>query len=547
MNTASNAWQNLKEHGRDMNNTTLNQLFECDADRFNRFSVCLDDFLVDYSKNLLTDETMALLAQLAIKSNLVERINEMFSGSAINISENRAALHTLLRESKPTSSSGMNIERLKQVQESLSKMTTFAEGIQSGKLTGSTGKPFNNILHIGVGGSVLGPSMAVKALAPYSKNSIAIQFVKNVDGADLHDKMSNLDPETTLILVASKTFLTQETMLNAWSARTWITKALGPKSVGNHFAALSSNLKQTEEFGILPERHFELWDWVGGRYSLWSAIGLPILISIGSKNFRQLLSGAHQLDNHFRNCSLEKNIPVILGLISIWHRSILGYKSHAIIPYDQRLELLIAHIQQLQMESNGKSINRDGSEIPTASSGVIWGEVGTNAQHSFFQLLHQGSDVIPCDFLIAANAHHDLQHHHETLIANCFAQSQALMKGRNLEETKNHLRKKGLLLADIERIAPHATFPGNRPSTTILYKKLDPKTLGMLIATYEHKTFVEGAIWNINSFDQWGVELGKELASQLLPAVKMEPGPSELDGSTSGLIDQIRGFQKVIH
>ena len=256
------------------------------------------------------------------------------------------------------------------------------------------------------------------------------------------------------------------------------------------------------------------------------------------------MSGAHQLDNHFRNCSLEKNIPVILGLISIWHRSILGYKSHAIIPYDQRLELLIAHIQQLQMESNGKSINRDGSKIPTASSGVIWGEVGTNAQHSFFQLLHQGSDIIPCDFLIAANAHHDLQHHHETLIANCFAQSQALMKGRNLEETKNHLLKKGLLLADIERIAPHATFPGNRPSTTILYRKLDPKTLGMLIATYEHKTFVEGAIWNINSFDQWGVELGKELASQLLPAVKMEPAPSELDGSTSGLIDRIRGFQK---
>ena len=509
MNKASNAWQNLKQHSRDIKNTTLNQLFECDADRFNRFSVCLDDFLVDYSKNLLTDKTMALLAQLAIKSNLIERINEMFSGSAINISENRAALHTLLRASKPTSPSGMNIERLKQVQESLSKMTAFAEGIQSGKLTGSTGKPFKNILHIGIGGSVLGPSMAVKALAPYSQNSIAIQFVTNVDGADLHDKISNLDPETTLILVASKTFLTQETMLNARSARTWIEKALGTKSVGNHFAALSSSLKQTEEFGILPERHFELWDWVGGRYSLWSAIGLPILISIGSENFRQLLSGAHQLDNHFRNSSLEKNIPVILGLISIWHRSILGYKSHAIIPYDQRLELLIPHIQQLQMESNGKSMGRDGSKIPTASSGVIWGEVGTNAQHSFFQLLHQGSDIIPCDFLIAANAHHDLKHHHETLIANCFAQSQALMKGRNLEETKTHLRKKGLLQADIERIAPHATFPGNRPSTTILYKKLDPKTLGMLIATYEHKTFVEGAIWNINSFDQWGVDLGK--------------------------------------
>ena len=390
MNKASNAWQNLIQHSRDMKNTTLNQLFECDADRFNSFSVCLDDFLVDYSKNLLTDETMALLAQLAIKSNLVERINEMFSGSAINISENRAALHTLLRASKPTSPSGMNIERLKQVQESLSKMTTFAEGIQSGKLTGSTGKPFKNILHIGVGGSVLGPSMAVKALAPYSKNAIAIQFVTNVDGADLHDKMSNLDPETTLILIASKTFLTQETMLNARSARTWITKALGTKSVGNHFAALSSNLKQTEEFGILPERHFELWDWVGGRYSLWSAIGLPILISIGSENFRQLLSGAHQLDNHFRNCSLEKNIPVILGLISIWHRSILGYKSHAIIPYDQRLELLIAHIQQLQMESNGKSINRDGSKIPTASSGVIWGDVGTKDHDSFYQHIQQG-------------------------------------------------------------------------------------------------------------------------------------------------------------
>ena len=544
MNTASDALKKLRHHSQDISKKTINSLFKDDPDRFEKFTANLDGLLVDYSKNLLTEDTIRLLRQLTITCGLAEHIEKMFSGERINTSENRPALHTLLRASENSPTSLANISSFKQVQTSLAKMTDFADRIRSGQCTGSTGKLFKNILHIGVGGSVIGPSMAIRALSPYSQNSIPIQFVSNIESSDLYDKISILDPETTLILVASKTFLTQETMLNAWSAKDWITQSLGNEAVGFHFAALSSNTEQTQQFGIQPEKCFGLWEWVGGRYSIWSAIGLPILISIGSDHFKQFLMGAQTVDEHFTTCPVEKNIPILLGLIGIWHRSILGYASQAIIPYDQRLELFVSHIQQIEMESNGKSVRLDGSKITTATSGVIWGETGTNAQHSFFQLLHQGSDIIPCDFLIAALSHNELPKHHETLIANCLAQSQALMQGRNLEQTKAHLRDKGLSETDVEKIAPHATFVGNRPSTTIMYEKLDPKTLGMLIAIYEHKTFVQGVIWNINSFDQWGVELGKELANQLLPTLKARKTPDHLNQSTYGLIDRVKVIRK---
>ena len=544
MKTENNAWKNLRQHSQAISKKTISSLFKDDPDRFEKFSINLDGLLVDYSKNLLTEDTIQLLRQLAIISDLADHREKMFSGEAINTSENRPALHTLLRTSENSLTSLNNISSFKQVETSLAKMNDFANRVRSGQCTGSTGKPFKNILHIGVGGSVIGPSMAIRALAPYSQNSIPIQFVSNIESSDLYDKISTLDPETTLILVASKTFLTQETMLNAQSAKDWIIQRLGNEAVGSHFAALSSNTIKTQQFGIQPEKCFDLWDWVGGRYSIWSAIGLPILISIGSVYFKQFLIGAQTVDEHFLNCPVEKNIPIILGLIGIWHRSILGYASQAIIPYDQRLDLFVSHIQQIEMESNGKSIGRDGSKTTTATSGVIWGETGTNAQHSFFQLLHQGSDIVPCDFLIAALSHNELPNHHEILIANCLAQSQTLMQGRNLEQTKVHLRNKGLSTTDVEKIAPHATFAGNRPSTTMMYEKLDPKTLGMLIAIYEHKTFVQGVIWNINSFDQWGVELGKELANQLLPILKAQKTPDHLNQSTSGLIDRAKIIRK---
>ena len=540
MNKVNSTWSALKDHSHALDKKTLSELFNNEQNRFQKYSIYLEELLVDFSKNLLTDDTIHLLTELAVESGLIEKRNDMFSGKIMNVSENRPALHTALRASKeqPVHLKGVNI--FDKVQATLSKMTSFADDVRSGKCAGVTGKPFKNILHIGVGGSVIGPSMVIRALSPYGHKRITTHFVSNVDSSDLQEKISKLDPETTLILVASKTFLTQETMVNARSAKKWVIKNLGQAAVAQHFVSLSSNSEQTRLFGITIERSFDLWDWVGGRYSLWSAIGLPILIAIGPDRFKQLLDGARIVDEHFYNSPLERNIPVILGLIGVWHRSILGYNSHAIIPYDQKLDQLTAHIQQIDMESNGKSVGFDGLGIKTATAGVLWGETGTNAQHSFFQLLHQGSDIVPCDFLIAATSHDELPDHQETLIANCLAQSQALMQGRNIKETKNQLRKNGLSQSEIEKIAPHATFVGNRPSTTLIYRMLDPKTLGMLISIYEHKAFVQGIIWNINSFDQWGVELGKELANKLIPTLKGGKKPEDIDASTSGLIDRVQ-------
>jgi len=403
-------------------------------------------------------------------------------------------------------------------------------------VTGEGNKPFTDVVHIGIGGSVLGPAMITQALAPYHRSGLRVRFVSNVDGADLGDTLAGLDPATTLFLIASKTFTTQETMLNAASARRWITEALGEAAVARHFAALSSNNEAAGAFGVAPERVFGFWDWVGGRYSSWSAIGLPVAIAIGADRFRELLSGARRMDEHFASAPLSENIPATLGLIGIWHRSVMGYSSHAVIPYDQRLSRFTAHLQQLDMESNGKTARLDGTPVGQATAGVLWGEAGTNVQHSFFQLLHQGTDIVPCDFLVAANPHEEMDGHHEVLVANCLAQSQALVTGRTAADAKALMMDGGMPEAAADALAPHRAFPGDRPSTTLIYARLDPRTLGMLVALYEHKVFTQGVIWGVNSFDQWGVELGKELANGLLGPVKGEAPPGGVDGSTTGLL-----------
>jgi glucose-6-phosphate isomerase len=530
------AWQDLKRHRADISATSLNQMFARDARRFDSFSLTLDDLLVDFSKNLVTQETLRLLRQTAELSGLAERRDAVMSGEKGNVSENRAALHTALRAPRNTVITVDGRDVVPEVHAVLDRVRDFAEAVRSGALTGANGEAFRDVVHIGIGGSVLGPAMITQALTPYHHERARVHFVSNVDGAHLHDTLINLEPATTLFLIASKTFTTQETMLNAASARRWVTDALGEGAVAGHFAALSSNLDTVAAFGIPADRTFGFWDWVGGRYSLWSTIGLPVAIAIGADRFGELLAGARRMDEHFATAPLDANIPVTLGLIGVWYRSILEYGSHAIIPYDQRLTRLTAHLQQVDMESNGKSTRLDGTPVTTATAGVLWGEAGTNVQHSFFQLLHQGTDIIPCDFLVAAQPHEDMPGHHDLLLANCLAQSQALMVGRDTETAKALLLEKGMDPVEADALAPHRAFSGNRPSTTLLYRQLDPRTLGMLIAMYEHKVLVQGALWGINSFDQWGVELGKELASDLLPAIQGGAAPSSTDGSTLGLL-----------
>jgi glucose-6-phosphate isomerase len=421
----------------------------------------------------------------------------------------------------------------------LDAMSAFADAVRSGKAMGATGKAITDVVNIGIGGSDLGPAMATLALAPYHDGPRA-HYVSNIDGAHIHDTLKGLDAETTLFIIASKTFTTVETMTNAATARRWIETALGPAAVGKHFAAVSTALDLVAKFGIAPERVFGFWDWVGGRYSMWGAIGLPVMIAIGPDNFRALLAGAHEMDEHFRTAPLNRNLPTLLGLVGWWHRVVCGYPARAVIPYDQRLSRLPAYLQQLDMESNGKSVTIDGGHVATPTGPLVWGEPGTNGQHAFFQLLHQGTDVIPVEFLAAANGHEpELKHHHDLLLANCLAQSEALMKGRTLEEARSQMLAKGIMPEQVEKIAPHRVFSGNRPSVTILYRLLDPHTLGRLIALYEHRVFVEGVLYDINSFDQWGVELGKELATQLLPVVEGKENAAGRDASTAGLVAQI--------
>ncbi|MEO1700841.1 MAG: glucose-6-phosphate isomerase [Pseudomonadota bacterium] len=513
--------------------------FSADPARFANHSLFADNLLLDWSKCLVTKQTIELLIEAARAADLEARRDAMFAGEKINITEDRAVLHTALRNRSNKAVTVDGADVMPDVKDVLSRMSTFCEAVRDGSLPGSTGKPFTDIVNIGIGGSDLGPAMAVRALAPYHDGP-RCHFVSNVDGADIADTLNALEADTTLFVVASKTFTTIETMTNAKTARSWLVEKLGEDAVNAQFCAVSTALDKVADFGIDDARVFGFWDWVGGRYSLWGAIGLPIMLAVGPNDFIRFLDGAHAVDSHFQEAPLSENIPVMLGLIGWWHRVICGHASRAIIPYDQRLARFPAYLQQLDMESNGKGVTIDGQQVAVTGP-TVWGEPGTNGQHAFFQLLHQGTDVIPVEFLVAAHAHEDEAHkiHHELLLANCLAQSEALMKGRTLQEAKAQLLAKGMDEEKADDIAPHRVFSGNRPSVTIIYDKMDPYTLGRLIALYEHRVFVEAQLFGINAFDQWGVELGKELATGLLPVIQgVEPADTR-DASTAGLVKHI--------
>lgn len=538
------AFAALTEHRRAMRDQRVAALFAADPARFSRFSARLDDMLLDYSKCAVTDATMALMFDLARAAGVGAMREGMFSGEAINVTEQRAVLHTALRRRDDGALRVKGVDVMGDIRAELARLAVFARELRAGRIGGADGGAFTDVVNIGIGGSDLGPAMASLALAPYHDGP-RLHFVSNIDGAHLADTLKRLDPARTLLIVSSKTFTTVETMTNARSARAWLAAALGEAAVGLHFAAVSTALDKVAAFGIAPERVFGFWDFVGGRYSLWSAIGLPLMLAIGPDRFGEFLAGGAAMDTHFRSAPFSENVPVLLGLIGIWHRDICGYATRAVIPYDQRLARLPAYLQQLDMESNGKSVTREGRPVTRPTGPVVWGEPGTNGQHAFFQLLHQGTDVIPVEFILGASGHEpNLAAHQDLLIANCLAQAQALMLGRDQTATKARLLADGLGEAQADRLAPHKTFPGNRPSTTLLYRKLDPFTLGRLIALYEHRVFVEAAIWDINAFDQWGVELGKELATALLPVVEGVAPPTGLDGSTAGLAAEVIGLRQ---
>jgi glucose-6-phosphate isomerase len=518
------------------------EAFARDPDRFGRFHVVLDDLLYDFSKQRIDASTIGMLVSLAEAAEVEAKREAMFRGDIVNPTERRAALHTALRDltSQPVFVDGRDVAP--DIASERARMLAFADDVREGRVRGALGQPMTDVVNIGIGGSDLGPAMAARALSPYAPLQLHTHFVSNVDGADIADTLHGLDPARTLFIVSSKTFTTQETMTNARSARDWITGALGAEAVSDHFAAVSTKLDKVAEFGIQAGRVFGFWDWVGGRYSLWSSIGLPLAIAIGPAEFEEFLSGGADVDRHFREAPIDRNIPMLMGLLSVWNRNILGHASHAVIPYDQRMGRFPAYLQQLQMESNGKSVQSDGSKAVTATGPVVWGEPGTNGQHAFFQLLHQGTEIVPLDFIAAAKpTHTDDPHHHELLLANCFAQGEALMRGRTQAEAERLTAAQGVSASEAERLAPHKSFSGSRPSSTLLYAQLSPRTLGRLIALYEHKVFVEAAVWNINPFDQWGVELGKELASRLAPIVA-DPSAdlTALDPSTAGLIAHTR-------
>ena len=519
----------------------MRQRFADDPDRFRSFSLSLDDFTFDYSKNLIDAETLALLMDLAAAAGVEERRAAMFAGEAINTTENRPALHVALRAPPDATYmvGGRNV--VADVQDTLARMADFADGVRAGTIAGDGG-PFTDVVNIGIGGSDLGPAMATRALAPWHDGPRA-HFVSNVDGVHIRETLADLDPARTLFLVSSKSFTTTETMTNAASARGWITAGIGEDKVGDHFVAISTALDKVAQFGIRPERIFGFWDWVGGRYSVWSAIGLSLMIAIGPSRFHQFLDGGRAMDDHFRDSPLAASMPVVLAMIGIWYRNVMGYPTYAVLPYDQRLERLPAYLQQLDMESNGKHVRTSGETVSGRTGPIVFGEPGTNGQHAFYQLLHQGTDVVPCDFLMAAegdDAGVDDDHHHMLLLANCLAQSEALMRGKTLDEVRAELKAAGMEADAIERLAPHKVCRGNRPSNTLLYRRLEPRTLGMIVALYEHKIFVQGTVWGIDSFDQWGVELGKTLAKELLPMVEDGASPGGRDASTAGLIATIR-------
>ncbi|SDL97857.1 glucose-6-phosphate isomerase [Pedobacter antarcticus] len=541
--TETNAYKYLADHFIVINEKNIKQLFEEDAERFEKFSTIFNDILLDYSKNRVDDTTIALLLQLARECKLDEAIKAMFAGEAINQTEDRAVLHTALRNfsGKPVLVDGKNV--MDDVHAVLDKMETFSNQIISGNWKGYTGKAITDVVNIGIGGSDLGPVMVTEALKAY-KNHLTMHFVSNIDGTHIAETLKTVNPETTLFLVASKTFTTQETMTNALTAKSWfLDKGAKEADVAKHFAALSTNAKDVAEFGIDTENMFGFWDWVGGRYSLWSAIGMPIALSIGFDNFKALLKGAHAADEHFENTPFENNIPVILGLLGVWYINFFDAETQAILPYDQYMHRFAAYFQQGDMESNGKHVDRNGKEVTYETGPVIWGEPGTNGQHAFYQLIHQGTRLIPCDFIAPAQSLNPIGEHHPILLSNFFAQTEALMNGKTKEQVIEELKKDDKSAEEIEKLAPFKTFDGNRPTNSILLKKVTPESLGTLIALYEHKIFVQGIIWNIFSFDQWGVELGKQLAKSILPELKDDEPVHTHDASTNGLINQYKNWR----
>ncbi|EJE3883691.1 glucose-6-phosphate isomerase [Escherichia coli] len=542
--TQTAAWQALQKHFDEMKDVTIADLFAKDGDRFSKFSATFgDQMLVDYSKNRITKETLAKLQDLAKECDLAGAIKSMFSGEKINRTENRAVLHVALRNRSNTPILVDGKDVMPEVNAVLEKMKTFSEAIISGEWKGYTGKAITDVVNIGIGGSDLGPYMVTEALRPY-KNHLNMHFVSNVDGTHIAEVLKKVNPETTLFLVASKTFTTQETMTNAHSARDWFLKAAGDeKHVAKHFAALSTNAKAVGEFGIDTANMFEFWDWVGGRYSLWSAIGLSIVLSIGFDNFVELLSGAHAMDKHFSTTPAEKNLPVLLALIGIWYNNFFGAETEAILPYDQYMHRFAAYFQQGNMESNGKYVDRNGNVVDYQTGPIIWGEPGTNGQHAFYQLIHQGTKMVPCDFIAPAITHNPLSDHHQKLLSNFFAQTEALAFGKSREVVEQEYRDQGKDPATLDYVVPFKVFEGNRPTNSILLREITPFSLGALIALYEHKIFTQGVILNIFTFDQWGVELGKQLANRILPELKDDKEISSHDSSTNGLINRYKAWR----
>ncbi len=539
------AWKKLQEHYAQVKNIHMQDMFRDDPERFSRFSTRYEDIFIDYSKNIVMEETMGLLLDLADETKVSDAIEKMFSGDKINETEDRAVLHTALRNRSNAAVYVDGNDVMPGVNNVLAQMKMFSKKVTSGEWKGFTGKPVTDIVNIGIGGSDLGPVMVTEALKPYAKENIRVHFVSNIDGTHIAETLKKISAETTLFMIASKTFTTQETMTNAHTARKWfLDSAKDEDHIKKHFVALSTNGDEVEKFGIDTANMFVFWDWGGGRYSLWSAIGLSIACAIGFDNFEDMLEGAHTMDRHFRSAAFDKNIPVILALLGIWYNNFFGAETEAILPYDQYLHRFPAYFQQGNMESNGKYVARSGREAVCQTGPVIWGEPGTNGQHAFYQLIHQGTKMMPCDFIAPAQSHNPLGEHHDILLSNFFAQTEALMKGKSEEEVVNELRAAGKSDDEIKGIAPFKIFKGNKPTNSILFKKLTPRTLGSLIAMYEHKIFVQGVIWNIFSFDQWGVELGKQLANRILPELGDDEKITSHDASSNGLINYYKELRK---
>ncbi len=538
------AWKKLAKHYKDMRDVEMRGLFRKDPQRAERYCITLDSIMVDYSKNRITNKTMDYLFELAQEKKVPEKIEQMFRGDKINQTENRAVLHVALRnrENSPIYVDGKNI--MADVNAVLAKMRKFSDDVRLGKFVGYTGKKLVNIVNIGIGGSDLGPKMATEALRKYWAKDINCYFISNIDGTACNEVLNKINPEETLFIVCSKTFTTIETLTNAHTCRKWLIDALGEHAVSKHFVAVSTNAKEVAKFGIDTENMFEFWDFVGGRYSMWSAIGLSIAIAVGMDNFEKMLDGAHEMDMHFKYTEMSKNIPVILALLGVWYSDFFNFRSTAVVPYDQYLQYVPAYLQQLVMESNGKFVSNDGEYVKYMTSPVVFGGAGTDVQHSFFQMMHQGTSVIPCDIIVPAISHNEIGEHHEILVANALAQGEALMKGKTVKEAYDEMRRAGKPKEEAKRLKKYKSFEGNRPSNTILFKKIDAHALGMLIAMYEHKTFVEGIIWNIDSFDQMGVELGKQMALSILPELQSNASGISHDSSTKNLITMVKRMRK---